>query len=166
MKRAKTPMLPPCFPPLLLLLSAVSVWPLQGQALPCPYEQCALRIEYRMSGPRVVEGREAREVGRLTAFGGTVTPLAESSDSAIRHLYRAFRQHRSRGATLNIASFVTTTVGVFLISGGRRNESQQLAGLGVLLGGMGLSIGSAHHAVRAHNQLSRAIWLYNEHLPR
>ena len=129
--------------------------PLPRRADDCSYERCALRFQYRAWSSRLVQGLEGQPVtAPLQLF-------AQAGDSVRAHYERYLelrRGNRWRGPLL-----LTALVGG-LAAGHSRDDT--VRGVGLALLGIGyaaghLSLGSAY---REHEELQRAIWLYNRDL--
>jgi hypothetical protein len=141
-------------------------------AEPCPYAECALRIEPEFFGaPRIVRGADGRPVGRLGLFS---TDLSDAvADNEVAYGYaREYERARVPALALGIVGGVLiaysslyyqiNTAG-FLDGPAHRREVLPAAALAV---GTGLGIAGGVVQIRANRAQSRAVWEYNGPLGR
>jgi len=137
--------------------------PLHAQAAsePCPYRECALRLEPRGLGAALVRGAEGEVVGRLGFMG--VRPdlrlLVSRSDSAVAYAER-YQILAPRGAALaGLGSLL-------LVAPALREDLGDGWVIGATLGGAVSSIAGALLLSRAQRALARSVWWHNEALVR
>ena len=132
-----------------------------AQAGDCTWDRCALRVQYRFLGNRIVQGIDARPVAPLGFLPARIDVLAGSADSARFH-YEAYRVHQTRASILAVASFAAAIGTLVAI----QHESYSWSGpsLGLLALSAGISIGSGVSAQLGANQLQQAMWHYNRSL--
>jgi hypothetical protein len=133
----------------------------QSPTEPCPYRQCALRLEPRGLGTALVRGVEGEVVGRLGFMG--VRPelriLVSRSDSAVAHAER-YQRLAPRGAVLaGIGSLL-------LVAPALREDLGDGAVIAATLGGAASTIAGTILLSRAQRALARSIWWHNEALTR
>ncbi len=138
---------------------------MSGQAVPCTYEQCALRIQYRLFDVRVVQGAAETPVGRIALFAPRIEPLATASDT-VRFHYAAYRNGQVGGAVLTLVGSVALIGSAAVAFGSAFSTSDAneaayaaLFGAGVVAAFVGIAA-----TRRAQDHLQRAIWLYNRSL--
>jgi hypothetical protein len=135
----------------------------QSQSRACTYDRCALRIEN--SNPqfpaRLVQGVEARPVGTIGLFSGSI-PLLESGPDSVRIPYETFRS-RQRASNILLALGAVTALAapvVFATNHTHPGPAFALAGVGVGFAITGLAVGAG-----AMSPLELAIARYNDALP-
>jgi hypothetical protein len=133
----------------------------QAASEPCPYRECALRVEPRGLGTALVRGAEGEVVGRLGFMG--VRPdlriLVSRSDSAVAHAER-YQLLAPRGAVL-------AGIGSLLLAAPTLREDLGDGWvIGATLGGAASTIAGAILLSRAQRALVRSVWWHNEALAR
>ena len=140
---------------LSFLLAAV----LSGQDTTCTYDRCALRIQYRASGVRLVQGANAVSLAKIGFYPPRINLLALADDSTRVH-YEAFREHHTRSATFGLVSFATLAAATALQYGWDTDAAQGTA-IGLLVASFGFSLGASSQGRKSRDELSRTIWFYN-----
>jgi len=150
--------------PIAVVVLALGAATVQAQGSACTYDTCALRLRTRFfSGVTVVQGHEARRVGKVGLFATRVDVLAGGSDS-VRFHYQAFRSHQNTGGALTLIA-----VGLAGVAGGvagRNYEDHKTTVLSLLGASLVFSIWGGAHLSAGNDQLQQSIWLYNRDLPR
>ncbi|MDT7858175.1 hypothetical protein RQM47_16120 [Rubrivirga sp. S365] len=134
----------------------------QDAGAPCPYEDCALRIEPTALGVRVVRGSEGVAVGRLVPFREDLSALTASSATALPYA-RAAERASSRS--------VLAAVAAGLLLWAAADEDGPLGGgdglrVGAALGGATAGFYGVVLGLRAEQASARAVWEYNRGLDR
>ena len=136
----------------------------QAQGSACTYDSCALRLRTRFfSGVSIVQGHEARRVGKLGLFATRVDVLAGGSDS-VRFHYQAFRSHQNSGGALTLIGAVVGGVAVGLAEHdyeGQKTAVWSLVGVSFVF-----SLWGGAHVASARDHLEQSVWFYNRDLPR
>jgi len=136
----------------------------QAQSPACTYDTCALRLRTRFfSGVSIVQGREARRVGKVGLFASRVDVLAGGSDS-VRFHYQAFRSHQNTGGILTLVGLTGAAVASGLAE--RDYEANKTAIWSLLGVGLVFSIWGGAHLAAGNDHLQQSIWFYNRDLPR
>lgn len=148
---------------LALLLSAVGA---AGQAPEsCTYDQCALRVEHRLFGPRVVRGVAGEVVATPSLFGASLAPAVAGVDSAVAWALRSDRQRRASAVWGAVAVAGSALWFVELARSGLDGDGSDgywaEAGFVVVLGG---SVLSGWQRARSWDSMERAVWWYNREL--
>ncbi len=144
------------------LIACVFGAQLSAQTQSCSYERCALRLQYRASGVRLVQGRDATQVARIGLFAPRVSLFANADDSTRFH-YDAFREYHNRGATFGLVSLA-------LLLGGAAayystdQDSRRWPGVTLFVIGFAVSFAAGVNTRRGQDELSRTIWFYNRTL--
>ena len=148
---------------LLLVLLAAPV-PAVGQAEPCTFDRCALRVRHTFWSDQVVRGADGTLVARLGTFAPTIDVLASAGDSAQRH-YRAFRSTHTTGNLLLLISGVLGVIATVKMVESANTFEDLNADEWFLLGSslaFGVAGGITIRAGREH--LQQSIWHYNRSL--
>ena len=131
---------------------------------PCSYDACALRVERGWFSERIVQGSTGTRVATLNAFGPTIVPLVQRSDSAVAQA-RNFQRDRRRGTVLTLAGltmYIVAAANSHFFDGNLPSPTDaQWAAMG---GGLVLTLVGAHFELRAERALSRALWWNNREL--
>ena len=143
----------------LCLLSSSWALPAIGQDSACTYERCALRLQYRGSGIRVVQGLDGTRIARLGFYPPHIDLLAAGDDSTRLH-YDAFRKYNTRSAKLGIITIILSVTGGTLI-GVSHKDAVRWTGVGLATVGLGFSFGATASGRRGQDELSQALWFYN-----
>jgi hypothetical protein len=130
----------------------------------CTYDRCALRLQSRASGVRIVQGAQGTNLGRIGLYPPRINLLATADDSTRLH-YEAFREYHSRSATFGLVSLVFTVGGAVLVYASD-DETADWTGFGLSVVGLGFSIGASSSSRRGRDELSQAIWFYNRRFAR
>lgn len=131
--------------------------PMTAQTPDCTYDGCALRIR---SG-RILQGRSGASLAKLGMIPARVSVLAESNDSTRWH-YQIYRARQRTGSILGVVGLAVGLVGSAVLN----DDSDDGVGVGLLVGGFGLTMGGSLYSRSAVNHLSDAIWWYNRALVR
>ena len=131
--------------------------------LPCSYDSCALRVEWRpLVGNELLRGASGARLARLGAFGPSLADLMIGADSAVRYA-REFDARQERGAVAGVVG------GALVYGAGLRCVDEftcsHAAGAS-FIAGLGLALYGSVEQLRAARALSRAVWWYNRELPR
>lgn len=129
----------------------------------CTFDACALRVEHRFGGLRVVRGLEAEPVATLGLFGNTLAEVVASSDSAYVYALESDRQKRASTAWW-IFGLVATVVGASDYTAGfweRDPGTLTYVGLGI---GLGATMVSGWQATRSLDSVEKAVWWFNRDL--
>jgi hypothetical protein len=139
----------------------------RGQATPsspapgCTYMTCAVRVDTRFFGRRLVQGANGDPVGKpLGGFGGGVDILLAGPDSAAVHA-RRYKNNVSTSTTLTLLSALA-----FFAASSQIDDSDSETGPLAALTGLGFAIASIPFTLRSQRDLSRSVWWYNSALPR
>ena len=132
----------------------------------CTYDACALRLQHRTSGLRVVAGGDARLVAKLGLFFTRIPVLEQSRDSAVRTLYTDYRSHQGKATALAIIGTAVHVAGVLIYYADRYDRTNQLVSIGLVGAGLGFVLGAGHHGAAGMDALSQSIWQYNRGLTR
>jgi hypothetical protein len=146
----------------LLLLCLVLGAAYQASSQPadslCTYDACALRYEPQFFGRGLVRGTEGIPVN--AGLSGAVATSPRALEYA-----RVYERTRTPailtllGSSLLLAVATPPPGDEFIpLSDGAR--------LGLLAGGIGLGVVSIHFTLRGERARSRAVWWYNQSLPR
>jgi hypothetical protein len=153
-------------PLVALLLLGLAAGSAGGQAPACTFDSCALRLRHTFfGGVTLVQGHEARRVGRLGLFAPRVEALAAASDSAQRH-YQAFRSHRNTGGALLLVGAVAAGAAAGLAYDRSHYEKNKTAFWSLFGVGLTFSIWGGVHVTKSNDHLQQSIWFYNRDLPR
>lgn len=131
----------------------------------CTYATCALRLENGgFSGPRIRTGLDgaARKVGFMgTGIVDAVRDVPIAFDEAQRG-----RVHQRRGRLIGLVTTGAAFAWV-IVAGQSDRDATRLASIygGVTLSAVG-GIVSGMQLAKADQRFSRAVWLYNQALPR
>ncbi len=152
-------------PAIIALVASCAVAPVFGQAAPCSWDQCALRLQFRTFSTRVVQGASATPVGRLGIFAPRIEPLATGPDTARFH-YEAYRSAQIAGSFAVLLGTVAVLGSATVAFANAYNNSNENEAASTVLFGAGLVIAfvGAASTRRAQDHLQRAIWLYNRSL--
>ena len=136
----------------------------------CTYATCALRLERTMFGGEQVRAGEDGVAVRMGFSGGALYDLVAGVPEAQRYADLGEKQ-RFRGnvaltlGTVLISAVLTSALSSPALSGsGSGDNLAQL--LVVSAAGTGAVLYGGSQAARATQSFSRAIWLYNQSLPR
>jgi len=138
--------------------------PAQAQALPCTYDDCALRI----TRGRIVQGRADRRVARFGWSAPEVNPLATAADSVRAH-YLQFRSAYNRARSFSLVRLLASIPTAVLLSVAAHSNSTSgtnAVAVGFAAVFVGFSFPEDSNRRKAGDELSRAIWLYNRNLSR
>jgi hypothetical protein len=154
--------------------AALTVAPLaagMGQQSPdrsCSYTDCAVRVQYRSWGrPRLVQGAQDSIVAKFGLFLPPRIPLfAQSPDGVVRLLYSAYRASATRGTILGIGGAALLVAGMIVYQADRYNDMNRGVSLGLVLGGVALTIPAIISSRRGADYLQQTIWQYNRQFAR
>jgi hypothetical protein len=146
--------------------------PLPAQDAPpaapaCGYQDCALRVRYRVFGaPQIVQGRADRPLATIGFFAPRVAAL-EDAPAPVAEQFRAFRSAHDASTLLALGGGLLAAAGFFITfdQGWYRSDHREVAGA-MLIGGTVMALIGAVKRTQAQDRLQRAIWLYNGTLPR
>jgi hypothetical protein len=124
----------------------------------CSYSHCALRVEQRFLGMRLVRGSTGESVARLGEFGSGVGVLLAGPDSAAYHA----RRYRSQRRTLDALGY--TSVALLLLRVATTDDFVDSRTL--VVGAVTLNLIALPFVMRSRRSLERAIWWYNRDLRR
>jgi hypothetical protein len=122
------------------------------------YDSCALRVQYRLLGTKIVRGTDDTDVARIGFGAPALQELFARSDRASIS-FDQFREDHLRSSWLGLLGGIGFVGG--LVAGARGNE--ELAA-GLSIGGTVFSVGSGIFVTRSREHLSKAVWWYNESL--
>lgn len=129
----------------------------------CPYDRCAVRIEHRFWGTRLVQGVDSRYIGNLGTSGPRVSIFDSSPDERVRSSYEAFLVHRRSARSIRFLS-----LGLYLGAGTlfatSEGKAAQIAGTGLLVLGNWVGHSAMYAEGEASAALDLAIWHYNRGL--
>lgn len=147
-----------------LLAIALGAASAHAQGSACTYDTCALRLRTRyFSGLTIVQGHDARRVGKVGLFAPHVDLLARGSDSVRAH-YQAFRSHQSTGGALTLVGVAAAVVAGSLA--GRNFDDHKTAVWSLLGVSFVFSVWGGAHVASGRDHLEQSIWFYNRDLPR
>ncbi|HUE77823.1 MAG TPA: hypothetical protein VMM83_07775 [Longimicrobiales bacterium] len=148
----------------MVLLIALGSADAAGQdGVDCTFDACALRVEHRFNGLRVVRGLEAQPVATLGLFGNSLAEVVASSDSAFAYALESDRQKRASTAW-GIFSLVASAAAAWDFTTGfweRDPGAVMYAGFGI---GLGAAMVSGWQATRSLDSVEKAVWWYNRDL--
>ena len=148
---------------LLLVLLTVPA-PAVGQAGPCSFDRCALRVRHTLWSDQVVRGSDGTVVARLGTFAPYIDVLASAGDSARQH-YRSFRSTHNAGNALLLIGSVLAVVTVVRMWDNIGTFEDLNASEWFLFGSslaFGVAGGITIRIGREH--LQQSIWHYNRSL--
>jgi hypothetical protein len=128
----------------------------------CDYDRCSLRFTMGFGSWSVLQGAEAKRVGRISGFqvpdiARLVETVPEASEEA-----KSFRRDYRRSMAMIWGGSALTLLGVGLAAG---NDAHPLA-VGLSLGGVAAMTYGAWGHGRSFDHLSRSLWLFNRSLRR
>jgi hypothetical protein len=136
-----------------------------GVPADCTYATCALRVERSFLSDYLVRGATGEKVGgNLGGFGGGMEPLLAGPDSAAAHAREYTRNMRTSG-TLGVLGVLSYIV-LFVRTDNFRDTDNDGVAIGAAIASVGFAISTIPFSLRAHRELSRAVWWYNAALPR
>jgi hypothetical protein len=143
----------------MVLLCQVQPAPVEAQDASCTYASCALRIDEGFFRTRFLAGERGDEVARVGGFGTNLEKQLALPDSAIFHVRRANSRMRTGGilSVIGAAGMLYATLAT-----GEPDANRVVA---VIVGG-GSSIAGAVFTRSSRNELSRAVWWYNQQFAR
>lgn len=126
------------------------------------FDECALRVEQRLTGTRIVRGTQGEHVASRGLFGPSLAPIVASSDSAVTFALRSDSQRRTAQAFSGIALLAAAAFyrGFANAATNWEDDSDTL-----VYGGAGVAVTAGllsgwQHA-RSMNSLEQSIWWYN-----
>lgn len=120
----------------------------------CTYDTCALRLKHGFWSRQLVRGIQEEKVA---GFGLLAPDLSKvhNPDGSPNPYLAAYRGHANKGTLGLTLGLAAMTIG-FLVT-----ENNETAGVTLVLTSFGFTIFGGVHSIRAHEDLSRGVWLYN-----
>jgi hypothetical protein len=148
--------------------SALAATPLHAQRAlqpplaTCSYDECALRVEPGgfFGAPTVVRGAGGDRVAGFGRLGPDLTRIVAGADSATAHA-RVFRPRQRRAGVAGLLAGACTATAVALDAASDANDPAPFT---IAAGVLGVYAG--FEARRAARELARAVWWYNQAIPR
>jgi hypothetical protein len=124
------------------------------------FEDCALRVRYRLFRTEIVRGTESTRVARVGLGTPPLEELFSRSDRAALSFERFRKEHRR-------SSWLTVLGGIEIAAGlvARAQDSEDWA-VALSVTGVVIELAGMLFRTRADEHLSAAIWWYNESLAR
>jgi len=122
------------------------------------YEDCALRVQYRLFRTEIVRGMESNRVARI----GLGTPPLDEILSRSRRAtvsFEGYREDHRRSSWLTVLGGIEIMAGLVARAQDKEDWAVALSISGVLI-----EVGARIFNSRANEHLSEAVWWYNESL--
>jgi len=145
-----------------IVILSVLVFAISGDILAqadstCTYDTCALRVKQRFLSRQLVRGIQEEKVTGFGLLAPDLSRLGNPDGSPNPHL-AAYKGHADKGTLGFTLAFAALTIGTLVY------DNNETVAVTLAVSSLGFGAFAVVHSLRAQEDLSRGVWLYNSKL--